>query len=187
MFAVHRDIPREGTDPECQLKPPVPSGNYDNYVPNVPRSLTTNSCWPPVGQCHSCGFDAHQRTGVVCIAYTKRCNICGKPGHVEKACRRRPNTYAAQSAKCIVVSPPIHQDDPQNQTRMGTDGNQCLKETVSDTDLTGHHLVSNTQLEHTNTDEEPPARHPHRPRHGNSRRQQRRRSGVGRSKPNPAK
>ena len=108
MFTVHRQVPRGGTDPKCQFKTPISSDDFGNDVTNTYKSLTTNSCWPPVGQCHSCGFDAHRRTGIVCIAYTKRCNICGTLGHIEKACKRRPNANAARSAKYIGVSPPTH-------------------------------------------------------------------------------
>ena len=53
---------------------------------------TGTSCWPPVGECTSCGFAPGERLETSCIAHGKWCNKCG---HIARACITETNLHAA--------------------------------------------------------------------------------------------
>ena len=142
---AHQPVSRGDT--RCNLTTPTTGNNYGNDDANT-RSSKTNNCWPPIGTCHSCGFGAHQRIGTICIAHTKRCNICGTSGHMEAACKRRPDAITIRSDRYTKTSPPDLQIG--GVTDMKPDqGNQCLKVTVSETNFLRHHQATDTQPEYT--------------------------------------
>ena len=52
--------------------------SHDKYHDNATYGIQrTNSCWPPIGRCHSCGFHPQQRVGTACIALARICSSCG--------------------------------------------------------------------------------------------------------------
>ena len=60
----------------------------DKYRSDATKDTSrTGDCWPPTGECQSCGFQPQQRAGNRCIVLARVCNSCGMTGHMEKTCR----------------------------------------------------------------------------------------------------
>ena len=56
---------------------------------------TGTSCWPPVGECTSCGFAPRECLESSCIAHGKWCDKCGSLGHIARACITDTNLHTA--------------------------------------------------------------------------------------------
>jgi hypothetical protein len=68
----------------------------NNVIEDTPR---TGDCWPPVGECQSCGFQPQQRAGNRCIALARICDSCGITGHMERTCREASEPNPTQTAE----------------------------------------------------------------------------------------
>ena len=86
------------------------SPSHDNYRNDATKCTPrTDNCWPPTGECHSCGFHPEQRAGDMCIALVKRCSSCGIAGHMERACDKVPELNATK------LDIRIDNDNPTNE------------------------------------------------------------------------
>ena len=55
--------------------------------------ITGSSCWPPRGQCTSCGIEGYKRLRAPCIAQGRHCENCGSQGHLARVCIKRKNLH----------------------------------------------------------------------------------------------
>ena len=78
-----------------------------NATGNTPRP---GDCWPPTGECQSCGFQPQQRAGNRCIVLARVCNSCGMTGHMEKTCRKTPELEPVQTAEHTDTNVPTNED-----------------------------------------------------------------------------
>ena len=90
-------------DDRCKI-PPVHNGHRND------TRRTTKICWPPTGECQSCGFHPWQRAGEMCVALAKTCTSCGTAGHMEKACKGKPKSAT------IKPTPRADLDDSTEET-----------------------------------------------------------------------
>ena len=92
------DVPnRPGNNKRIERPQPFLHDKYrNNVIEDTPR---TGDCWPPMGECQSCGFQPQQRAGNRCIALARICNSCGITGHMERTCRETPEPNPTQTAE----------------------------------------------------------------------------------------
>jgi hypothetical protein len=110
-------IAHTGTTPsKYRNTPPL----HDKHRNDATKCTTrTDNCWPPIGECQSCGFHPQQRAGDMCIALVKMCSSCIITGHMERACDKVPELNATKPDTHIDI------DNPTNGvTETNTSDNQ---------------------------------------------------------------
>ena len=88
-------IEHTDTAPKDRNEPLLHDKYRDDATENIPR---TDDCWPPIGECQSCGFQPQQRAGNRCIALARICSFCGIIGHMERTCKKTPELNPTQTA-----------------------------------------------------------------------------------------